>query len=482
MFRFLIIFISIFFLTISFSYAKTFTYYKGFHQFVYNTCYSSESAACSDFASKITNATTSLAACQTNSNIVQASFTSYSYNSEGVLSPNTGPLSSFAEAKTHVCGENEKLELNGCDTSCVPDNTCQQKSGQQIHQRRQCGIASGTNCQTTATPDSGDSSTIHCDSYAINWLDLNGTGTSDGECELNISAVNRDPKGNGNFDAGDTPQSPSGPVAIYCDVTSTYTGQPAQTGTNAPPSSPPTNPSNPTTSTGIKPNSGTGTGTGSCPDGSNPVNGTCAMGGECANGAAMVNGVCPSGTGNQTGTGTCTVGTAGCSSTGTCTVGTSGCSSTGTCSAGAASCTGTCTVGTAGCTNAGTGGGSNGGTCDPTKSICDGSGDGSAATGGLTKPTKIENTVTESWWESEYEDGIVGIWDSHKTALNNTPFIQSLNQFKQGIPNTGSCPSFQLTFMQYSGSISPPCLIWPFLRAVFLFSTMMVCRRIVFGG
>lgn len=130
----------------------------------------------------------------------------------------------------------------------------------------------------------------------------------------------------------------------------------------------------------------------------------------------------------------------------------------------------------------GSGDGGGGGTCDPTKSICEGSGDGSASTGGIDKPSKIENTVTESWWESEYEDGMTGVWNKHKESFQSTPFVQQLNEMKNGAPNSGTCPSFDFQFLQYGGTLQPPCLIWPALKAFFLFMTLMLCRRIIFGG
>ncbi|MDO8417080.1 MAG: hypothetical protein Q7S87_12815 [Agitococcus sp.] len=425
-----VLILSLFFLITPPAHAKTFTYYKGVHPFVNNTCYTTESSACSDFSSKISNANTSLAACRTSSNIVEASFTSYSYNSEGTLSPSTGPFSAFAEVKTQVCGENEKLELNGCETSCVPDNAqnnnkCAEKSGQTQESKMQCGIAHGTGCHWTDETHM----LIVCDSHDTNYAPLDGTNTSIDGCEATISNVRPSLGSNGAANLT-TDADPASSMPVTCDVTLTITGAETPPNSSGNIGNLPSTSTAPSKAVSSPNNSSTKTN----PDGSSVK--TTSTTKTNADGS------------KTTTTTTETTDKNGVKTTTTSTKTT----------------------------------GENPTTCDPSKSICEGSGDGNASTGSLTKPTKIENTVTKSWWETKYPNGIKGVWDSHQSAIDNTPFVQSLNQFKQGVPNSGSCPAFSFTFLQYSGSISPPCIIWPFLRAVFLFSTMMLCRRIVFGG
>ena len=75
-----------------------------------------------------------------------------------------------------------------------------------------------------------------------------------------------------------------------------------------------------------------------------------------------------------------------------------------------------------------------------------------------------------------------GVWNKHKEDFQSTPFVEQLNAMKNGAPNSGTCPSFDFHFLQYSGNIQPPCMIWPALKAFFMFMTLMLCRRIIFGG
>jgi hypothetical protein len=331
------------------------------------------------------------------------------------------------------CPSGSQLVLNGCEATCETD-PCKQKAGQTQTRISQCGLLQGTNCTSKATPDAGDTFTKTCDSYDFSWTPINSKYNLGG-CEAAVTAQEPLIKNNGNLEPSSIYDGSSNTIPLNCEVTLTYSGEKYEetNGTQPPKSSPKSS------TTGGSASSPTNDGSSGTPN----TSGT--------------SGLKPSVNGTQNG-----VGTGGGSSTG-------GGNNNGE-------------DGEDGEGGNDNGNGTENGTCDPSKSICEGSGDGGASTGDITKPQKIQNTVTKSWWDSSYKDGSSGVWDKHKNTLDNTPFIQSLNSMANGAPNSGTCPSFSFQFLQYNGTLQPPCMIWPALKAFFLFSTLMLCRRIIFGG
>ncbi|WP_445766597.1 hypothetical protein [Rheinheimera sp.] len=90
----------------------------------------------------------------------------------------------------------------------------------------------------------------------------------------------------------------------------------------------------------------------------------------------------------------------------------------------------------------------------------------------------------ESWYESEYEDGITGIWEERSAALMQTPIFDFMNQFKMA--PSGSQPEFRLcfNFIVDLGCHTPeiPAGLWAFLRIIILITAAFGCRKIIMGG
>ena len=93
-----------------------------------------------------------------------------------------------------------------------------------------------------------------------------------------------------------------------------------------------------------------------------------------------------------------------------------------------------------------------------------------------------DKTEPKSWWEKKYPDGLISVWHDHESALMSNAGFQFLDTFR-GLPSAGSIPNFAINLGRWGThtfQIDP--VVWGFIRACMLFSTMMLCRRIVFGG
>lgn len=97
-----------------------------------------------------------------------------------------------------------------------------------------------------------------------------------------------------------------------------------------------------------------------------------------------------------------------------------------------------------------------------------------------------EGDCTGSWYESAYPDGMVGIWQEHSEALQQTPMFGFLNQFQLS-PN-GTQPDLNVCFNLGAmgdfgcSSFEIPAIIWPFIKIVILISAAFLCRALIFGG
>jgi len=99
----------------------------------------------------------------------------------------------------------------------------------------------------------------------------------------------------------------------------------------------------------------------------------------------------------------------------------------------------------------------------------------------------FDNSGAKSFWESEYPNGLSGVWSEHQASINNAPVSQWLNSWSFG--SSGSCPSFNfnfdLGFVSFgSQSISPDlfCYVFPIVRLILIISSLLLARRLVFGG
>lgn len=93
----------------------------------------------------------------------------------------------------------------------------------------------------------------------------------------------------------------------------------------------------------------------------------------------------------------------------------------------------------------------------------------------------------ESFWQSEYPDGLNGIWQKHQASFSSTPLANWLNSW--AFPSSGSCPSFGFSFdfgfVSFGNQSLPSdmfCYVFPAVRLIFIISALLLARRLVFGG
>lgn len=94
---------------------------------------------------------------------------------------------------------------------------------------------------------------------------------------------------------------------------------------------------------------------------------------------------------------------------------------------------------------------------------------------------------SESMWESEYPDGIAGIWNEKRGAFMQTGAFQFLSQFTLS-GTGGDAPDMQICFNM------PPVAsygckdfgdfsyIWAFIKMCILITAAWLCRSLIFGG
>ena len=91
----------------------------------------------------------------------------------------------------------------------------------------------------------------------------------------------------------------------------------------------------------------------------------------------------------------------------------------------------------------------------------------------------------ESWYESEYEDGLKGIWEEKQPLLMATPLFSFVDQFN--INPNGNPPDFEMCFnlgaMGNYGcdSFEVPQWVWNAIKVFILFTAAILCRAAVTG-
>jgi hypothetical protein len=92
----------------------------------------------------------------------------------------------------------------------------------------------------------------------------------------------------------------------------------------------------------------------------------------------------------------------------------------------------------------------------------------------------------DSFYTSEYPNGITGVWDDHKAALMQTSFVSAVDGLTPNIGDGGTCPSWSLPELPLLGGYSPEvtvtCDIFPMLRVIFIISALFTARSLIFGG
>ncbi len=92
-------------------------------------------------------------------------------------------------------------------------------------------------------------------------------------------------------------------------------------------------------------------------------------------------------------------------------------------------------------------------------------------------------------WEKKYPDGLGKVIRDKIDLLKSTSLgglIQTLAP--SNLPGGGSCPNWSVGFNLGSGmnfgssALGMPCGVWDFIKIVFLITSLLAARRIVFGG
>lgn len=92
------------------------------------------------------------------------------------------------------------------------------------------------------------------------------------------------------------------------------------------------------------------------------------------------------------------------------------------------------------------------------------------------------------FYEQKYPDGFAGAWNDFKGRVTASSLAGFINGIGAGLPGGGTCPSWSMSLnMGAMGNfgtfvLEPPCVIWPFIKAVMILSALFVARRLVVGG
>lgn len=90
-----------------------------------------------------------------------------------------------------------------------------------------------------------------------------------------------------------------------------------------------------------------------------------------------------------------------------------------------------------------------------------------------------------SFYKQQYPDGLKGVWESKKSELDDSAFLQFLRSF---IPSfSGTCPSwglsFDLGFISFGNhGFGSQCYALDFVGIVFLVTAAFAARALIFGG
>jgi hypothetical protein len=87
----------------------------------------------------------------------------------------------------------------------------------------------------------------------------------------------------------------------------------------------------------------------------------------------------------------------------------------------------------------------------------------------------------------KYPDGLSGVWTTSKATLMQSGLLQLTSNLTPTIIGTGGYPVFTVpvvigkwNFGSYD--VSPPGMVWDFLRVCVMVSALFLCRALIFGG
>ncbi|MBV7262332.1 hypothetical protein KCG43_10050 [Photobacterium sp. WH24] len=101
--------------------------------------------------------------------------------------------------------------------------------------------------------------------------------------------------------------------------------------------------------------------------------------------------------------------------------------------------------------------------------------------------TVPDESVATSFWPVKYPDGLLGVLDQFITDMKKTPIFEWLNDFIIDL-GTGSIPAFVLCFNVIAGidfgcyTLQADAYIWSAIKSCMILFSIIVSRRIVFGG
>ncbi|MEC5213389.1 hypothetical protein RCH06_001935 [Polaromonas sp. CG_9.5] len=91
-------------------------------------------------------------------------------------------------------------------------------------------------------------------------------------------------------------------------------------------------------------------------------------------------------------------------------------------------------------------------------------------------------------YERVYPDGITGVWNEKMASIKSTPLFTLGRDIMPTLAATGSCPVFTIP-LDFAGwasygtaDVSPPCWVWDFGKVVIVVSSLLLARRLIFGG
>ncbi|WP_153111056.1 hypothetical protein [Propionivibrio limicola] len=109
--------------------------------------------------------------------------------------------------------------------------------------------------------------------------------------------------------------------------------------------------------------------------------------------------------------------------------------------------------------------------------------------------TDVESSVSDTelpelpkLYEPKYPNGLTGVWNENIEAIKATPLFSLPQVFAPTGIDSGTCPVWRLSAnlgpnMNYGTfDISPPCMIWPFLKAITIIGSLILARALIFGG
>lgn len=119
----------------------------------------------------------------------------------------------------------------------------------------------------------------------------------------------------------------------------------------------------------------------------------------------------------------------------------------------------------------------------------DGQGDGDGDCEGNDCGDGNPYPEVDGLWDKKYPDGLGKVIRDKVDLLKATSLGSLISQLApSSLPSAGSCPDWSLGFnlgsgMNYgSSAIGMPCQVWDFIKIVFLITSLLAARRIVFGG